>query len=242
MVYFLKEIRCDRDDIGYLQDVLQPILRSQMDVYTSDTDNLLVRFYQSWAEDNRLYMVYEPASFSLAEANAEKRRLSEKEIRSLMMDVASGLMFLRERKDCHHLNLKPENILNCRGRYKLMDMVCSLENMQKVGNLNPIYLAPELSGFYLEADLMKCDVYSLGVVVLENMTGISTSYPESKTSDVKAMKRLLKGSFQYSPGLKRLVDKMVSLNPLKRPSIDELKGFSEVDTKAVPVIRRKLSL
>lgn len=49
MVYFVKEIRFDEEDIGYVTDVLQPILRTQMDIYTSDSENLLVRFYQSWA-------------------------------------------------------------------------------------------------------------------------------------------------------------------------------------------------
>jgi serine/threonine protein kinase len=93
--------------------------------------------------------------------------------------------------------------------------------MQKIQSLAPSpYLAPELSGFYLDADLMKCDVYSLGVLALENMTGKEIANVEARTTDVKEMRRILRCSFQYSPGLKRLVEKMVSINPLKRPSID----------------------
>lgn len=163
------------------------------------------------------------------------------------MDVASGLIYLRDRKGCHHLNLKPENILNCRGRYKTMDMVSTLENMQKVKASEPPaycdpYLAPELSGFFLEADLAKCDVYSLGVAVLENMTGTYSVHVDSRTADVKTMRKLLRCNFQYSPGLKRLVEKMVSINHLKRPTLDELKsGFSE-EASAGSGIRRKLSL
>lgn len=75
------------------------------------------------------------------------------------------------------------------------------------------------------------------------MTGNQWVDVESKTSDVKMMRCLLKCSFHYSPSLKKLLLRMTSLNPLKRPTASELFGFNESE----PVgknsqVRRKLSL
>jgi len=94
-------------------------------------------------------------------------------VRSLLINVSSSLIWLKDRRNASHLNLKPENVLNCRGKYKLMDMLCSLENLRKL-QPDERYLAPELNGFYLDevVDVQRCDIYSLGLVLLENITGI----------------------------------------------------------------------
>lgn len=78
-----------------------------MELHTADSDNQLVRFYQTWVEGQILYMVYEPAAFSIATVNNEKKRLSEKEVRSLLIDVGGCLTWLKEKKEVAHLNLKP---------------------------------------------------------------------------------------------------------------------------------------
>jgi serine/threonine protein kinase len=170
MVYFAKEIKLEYDII---ESTIYPILRTQMDIYTADSDNLFVRFYQSWVEGGSFFMIYEPATFTLASTSDEKRKLSEREIRSLLMDVSTNLIWLKDRRNFAHLNLKPENILNCRGKYKLMDMLCTLENMHRIHQTDDKYTAPELNGFYLDevVDVFKCDIYSLGLIILENITG-----------------------------------------------------------------------
>jgi len=55
------------------------------------------------------------------------------------------------------------------------------------------------------------------------------------------MRQLLKCSFHYSPSLKRLILRMTSLNPQKRPNASELFGFNDSEPKN-PLVRRKLSL
>lgn len=125
-----------------------------------------------------------------------------------------------------------------------MDMLCSLENLHKLKS-DERYLAPEVCGFYLDEviDVHRCDIYSLGLVLLENLTGSFSSYSENKASDVKAMRRLLKGSFHYSPSLKRLILRMTSLDPLKRPTASELFGFNDNEPIGKNTqVRRKLSL
>lgn len=78
MVYFVKEVMLELNELEQLESITYPILRGQMEIYTADSDNLFVRFYQSWTEGGRLFLVYEPASFTLASCNDEKRRLSER--------------------------------------------------------------------------------------------------------------------------------------------------------------------
>jgi serine/threonine protein kinase len=87
-------------------------------------------------------MLYEPATFTLANTIEEKRKLSEREIRSLLMDISTNLIWLKDKRNFAHLNLRPDNILNCRGKYKLMDMLCTLENIRKIQHTDKRYMAP----------------------------------------------------------------------------------------------------
>ena len=88
----------------------------------------------------------------------------------MIQDVASGLQFLMDKKYGGHLNIKPSNVLNCRGNFKLVDMVMARDRIVLAQNR---YIAPELIEYYIDGatDLSKCDVYSLGLTILENITG-----------------------------------------------------------------------
>jgi len=69
MVYFVKQVSLELDELEQLSSITYPIVREQMEIYTADSDNLFVRFYQSWTEGGRLFLVYEPATFTLAACN-----------------------------------------------------------------------------------------------------------------------------------------------------------------------------
>lgn len=62
----------------------------------------------------------------------------------------------------------------------------------------------------------KCDVFSLGLCILENITGIPVLMLRRDLKSIKTHKeKYLKG---YSPMLRNLLTKMISLDPQKRPT------------------------
>ncbi len=78
------------------------------------------------------------------------------------------------------MNIKPGNIIKCRGKFKLADPLVNFEFLQShLHDCMPItdkfYLSPELKEFqsFLEGiDFSKCEVYSLGIAILENISSM----------------------------------------------------------------------
>jgi len=81
------------------------------------------------------------------------------------------------------------------------------------------YIAPEIIQFkaYLEGlDFYAADIYSLGVCVIENLTGRRVG------GKMKNWMHYLHG---FSPAFMRILLRMVSLDPKKRPKAEELCGL-----------------
>lgn len=76
------------------------------------------------------------------------------------------------------------------------------------------YAAPEIlkyRSFIQGLNFEKCDVYSLGLCILENLTGISVRILKRDLQFIKKNnEKYLKG---YSPMLKNLLMKMISMDP-----------------------------
>ena len=63
MVYMIKEIKgCE---LLQEETLKAEFLKTQMELHNRDSDNSLVRFFQSWSENGFSYMVYEPATYTL---------------------------------------------------------------------------------------------------------------------------------------------------------------------------------
>jgi calcium-dependent protein kinase len=96
--------------------------------------------------------------------------LSIDQVRPLTKKLLSALSFMHAKNICHR-DIKPENILFKGQEPKLADfglarLMAGTSNFSLVGT--PYYLAPEvISGDYN----MKCDVWSLGVVIYFAVTG-----------------------------------------------------------------------
>ena len=171
--------------------------------------------------------------------------MTEQEVRGLLVDIGQSLQFL-ESQGKSHLNLRPSNILNCRGKFKLMDMYCDSQTLVSVSTCSHPnkYLSPELDYPYLvnQDSLWRADVFSLGAIIVENITGKPHVSLKSFTIGERlGLKRSLQSMFQYSPSLIKLLMRMLSLNSNRRPSIKEMTGVEELRNKGnLPV--RKLSM
>lgn len=173
------------------RDVAIKILREE---YTSDEDFLkkfkqeplsvavlncpnIVNVYDTGAYENIHFLVMEYIDgMNLKEYLKKKGRLSEKESLYFAIQIATALKHAHENNVIHR-DIKPQNIMiNSNGVAKLTDFgiakgasTATINGSKDVvGSVH--YLSPEQArGGYVDA---KSDIYSLGVVMYEMITGV----------------------------------------------------------------------
>eukprot|EP00474_Spongospora_subterranea_P008406 CRZ08864.1 hypothetical protein [Spongospora subterranea] len=177
-------------------------------------------------------------------------RLSEDSARTICSEIAAGVSHLHN-KGFAHCDIKPSNIMFHKNQVKLIDfgvsqMIgpgCVLH--AEVGS--PSYMAPEVfAGNYTAA----CDLWSLGVVLFVMLFGFNAFNPRAESECCfnganagvhrKICGRVMRGfdtttrdgygaffprSVSVSNEAKEVVGLLLSLDPAKRPTADELLGL-----------------
>jgi serine/threonine protein kinase len=188
--------------------------------------------------DFRPYIIYE-----LCPKGSLEKYLShglggfdENQSKFIISDIAKGVHECHKKGICH-LDIKAENIfLDCKFTPKLGDFGFSSFNSILEGDYGTRgYKAPEVTNDK-EYDGIKADIFSLGILLLNIRTGklLSTELKISlKENKKKTIYDLVKdkderiwnifeinGITGLSNDFKSLFLRMVSINPIERPSID----------------------
>jgi serine/threonine protein kinase len=188
--------------------------------------------------DFRPYIIYE-----LCPKGSLEKYLShglggfdENQSKFIISDIAKGVHECHKKGICH-LDIKAENIfLDCKFTPKLGDFGFSSFNSILEGDYGTRgYKAPEVTNDK-EYDGIKADIFSLGILLLNIITGklLSTELKISlKDNKKKTIYDLVKdkderiwnifeinGITGLSNDFKSLFLRMVSMNPIERPSID----------------------
>lgn len=154
------------------------------------------------------------------------RYLAEIEAKRLFRQVLSAMEY------CHALNvthrdLKLENILlDDRRNIKIIDFgfATCFPNDKKVKIFcgTPSYMSPEIVA-RKEYCGPPADVWALGVLLFVMLSGI---YPFKGRDDKDLYRKILKGQFEIpqviSAAPRNLINRMMSLDPVRRPSVKEL--------------------
>lgn len=159
---------------------------------------------------------------------ASAQRPSEPEMRRIMAQLCDAVAYLHARSIAH-CDLKPENVLlDGEGNVKLSDFGLSRRPADRLtaccGSLD--YVAPEVvydpargySGY-------KADVYGLGVTLYVMATG-RLPYTASSTDDLLEQMRqrpVPALPTTLSVGLRDLLRQMLSHDPARRPSVQQLQ-------------------
>ena len=188
--------------------------------------------------DFRPYIIYE-----LCPKGSLEKYLShglggfdENQSKFIISDIAKGVHECHKKGICH-LDIKAENIfLDCKFTPKVGDFGFSSFNSILEGDYGTRgYKAPEVTNDK-EYDGIKADIFSLGILLLNIRTGklLSTELKISlKENKKKTIYDLVKdkderiwnifeinGITGLSNDFKSLFLRMVSMNPIERPSID----------------------
>ncbi|NPA23343.1 MAG: protein kinase, partial [Crenarchaeota archaeon] len=178
-----------------------------------------------WSDDP-VFLVYEFCDGGdLRNVLSRSSKLEVEKTVILGVQVASALRHAYERGVAYHGDVKPSNILFTRnGLLKISDFgICRLVSSTTGSTLyqgSPGYSAPEQLIYGLGAPGPKSDVFSLGVVMYEALTGSNPFKGRSPSEYEKVI-----SSLELSTGIReldRLILRMLSFRPDNRPSIGEV--------------------
>jgi len=188
----------------------------------------VVRYYNSWIEDDKLCLVMEFCPSSLREERKVKQKFTENEVRKVLRDICLGLSYLH-RHNIVHLDIKPENILISKSKkYKIGDMGQS-RMVKRSGDIeegDSRYVAPELlncDDCEDDIDLKKCDIFSLGMTAFELLTNYNAPPNGDEWHKLRnGQLNLLESMKGISDRLKGLIRRMLNKDPNVRPTAQEL--------------------
>lgn len=198
------------------------ILKEEARLLASLNHPNIVRFYNVDEIDGKLVLVMEYVDGSSLREILDKGRLEISKAIEIIMKVLEGLSYAHS-KGVIHRDLKPENILIEGENVKITDF--GLAKFIKGGSLSasmagtPVYMAPEV--WLGKADFLS-DIYSVGVIFYEALTGVNPFLDESME---RVREKIIHGiktppsSFNSSvtKELDEIVMKAINPEPSKRP-------------------------
>ena len=151
-------------------------------------------------EDTYLGLAMEPATESLSQYLARQGTLPAQEVRNIITQIASALVFLHDNKIVHR-DLKTANILRVGEVWKVADFGISrvlsqgtsTKTTQPMGT--PIYQPPES----YEGEIRPgWDIWSLGILLQEMLTG---THPFAAITNSELMMKVMMQEPEFSEGL-----------------------------------------
>jgi serine/threonine protein kinase len=131
-------------------------------------------------EDRRMYVVTELADCTLKDMLRQRSQrnapLPAESVQQIAREVVLAVAWLHS-KGYVHLDVKPENIMMCGGRWKLIDMDGCVRAGTEVRlndasvSFSPCYCAPEFARFVVKGETMtvkpSMDAWSVGATIAE---------------------------------------------------------------------------
>ena len=203
---------------------------NEIRLMASFTSPFIVRFFEAFCDNRRLCIVTEYARLGdlahlIDRRKKKKRPFHEDDIWRYLLQLLEGLKVLH---NCGvvHRDLKSANILmSAPDLIKIADLgvstVLHTTQLARTQIGTPLYLAPEV--WKRRPYDSKCDMWSLGVLLYEMMT---FTYPFTARTTQELAQRVCLGKYSiprgYSSDLVAIVRRLLQVNPILRPSVDEL--------------------
>ncbi len=218
--------------------------------------NYIVRYFNSWEENGSVFIVMESCNENVLSHCQQKIQLSEEEVRKIINHMALALEKLHA-DNIVHLDIKPENILlSNSGNFKLSDLglIKALYDRNDINTLregDSRYMAKELLQDFdgkevmnKSAELIKCDIFSLGLTIYKIMMGNDYKLPlngdlwqKLRNDQIPHLEKLN----NFSNSLKRLVLQMLRADPSKRPTASEIvKKTGDLKSQKISELKNKI--
>ena len=175
------------------------------------------------------------------------RKFDERTAAQILRETISALQYLHSFKPpIIHRDIKPENLLlNEGGRVLLADYGWSNFNVEgdvrKTFCGTPEYIAPEM--LMKKGHDTRVDIWSIGILMFELLSGYSPFVAKSNQELYQNIRKLkIQWPKDMPPLAKNLISKILKLNPLDRPSFDEILNHQWFkNTKMIkPLLENKM--
>lgn len=209
-------------------------LLSEIKIHKSLKHANIVNFIDCFEDDVNVYILLEICpNQSLMELLKTRKRISEPEVRFFMVQIVGAIKYLHSRRVIHR-DLKLGNIffdpeMNLKiGDFGLASVLPSNDSRKYTICGTPNYIAPEVLGGKSVGHSFEVDIWAIGIMMYALLVG----KPPFQAKDVQVIyERIKKTEYLFpadkpiSESAKTLIKDLLSLNPLNRPTINEILNY-----------------
>lgn len=215
---------------------------SEIKIHKSLHHPNIVQFGHFFEDSENVYILLEMCqNQTMNELLRKRKRLIELEVQCYLLQIIAGIKYLHQHRVIHR-DLKLGNLfLTDKMEIKLADfgLATKLEfdgDRKRTVCGTPNYIAPEiLEGKHGHS--YEVDIWSLGVIIFTLLIG----KPPFETSKVKTTYRRIKDNaygfpehILISDEARDLVTRILNLDPLRRPTLDQILNHRFLRGKRVP--------
>ena len=223
-VYCIKVIQKQ----GIIEQKMIPQMNREIEIMYILNNPHCLRLKNHFEDDNNFYLVMPLASKGQLYRVLKKfRKFDERTAAQILRETISALSYLHSfNPPIIHRDIKPENLLlNEGGRILLADYGWSNFNMEgdvrKTFCGTPEYIAPEM--LLKKGHDTRVDIWSIGILMFELLSGYSPFVAKSNQELYQNIRRLkIQWPKDMPPLAKNLITRILKLNPLDRPSFEEI--------------------
>lgn len=209
-------------------------LLSEIKIHKSMSHSNIVQFVDCFEDDVNVYILLEICpNQSLMDLLKKRKVLTEPEVRLFMTQIIGGIRYMHTRRVIHR-DLKLGNIffdpdMNLKiGDFGLAAVLHADKDRKYTICGTPNYIAPEVLTGKTTGHSYEVDIWSIGVMLYALLVGkppfqskdVSLIYERIKTNDYGFPE-----DKPISEEAKVLIQDILSTNPLKRPTLDEILEY-----------------
>ena len=223
-VYCIKVI----EKQGIMEQKLGDQMNREIEIMYILNNPHCLRLKNHFEDDTNFYLVMPLASKGQLYRVLKKfRKFDERTAAQILRETISALQYLHSfNPPIIHRDIKPENLLlNEGGRVLLADYGWSNFNVEgdvrKTFCGTPEYIAPEM--LMKKGHDTRVDIWSIGILMFELLAGYSPFVAKTNQELYQNIKRLkIQWPKDMPPLAKNLISKILKINPLERPTFDEI--------------------
>lgn len=209
-------------------------LLSEIKIHKSMAHPNIVQFVDCFEDDVNVYILLEICpNQSLMDLLKKRKVLTEPEVRFFMTQIIAGIRYMHTRRVIHR-DLKLGNIffdpeMNLKiGDFGLAAVLQADSDRKYTICGTPNYIAPEVLAGKTVGHSYEVDIWSIGVMIYALLVGkppfqskeVSLIYEKIKTNDYGFPE-----DKPISQAAKTLIQDILTTNPLKRPTLDEILEY-----------------
>ena len=189
----------------------------------------------SYSEDDKnVYMILELCkNRSLSDLLKKRKYLSEFEVRNYMFQLIQGVKYLHNQMIIHR-DLKPNNILLDEklelkiGDFGLITKLNNIKDRKRTNCGTLFFMAPEVINPGEKGYSFEVDIWSIGVIMYNLLTGEYPFFDNSQDNIMKIKNNILNVNYTFptsqtiSDISKDLIKQILVKDPKKRPGLNQI--------------------